>query len=265
MHAALRFAYDGSRFDAYARTPGKATVEAHLIEALQSEGLVERGFRTGSRTDRGVSAFENVCRVTLERPHLRGIVPAVQQGLPPGIWVTGAAPVAADWNPRHGAIRTYAYYLPRDGERLALMRAAAARFLGHHDMTPFARVEPGRDPMRQIDRFTVAAAGDWWLLRVESPGFLWNQVRRMVSAVSAVGRGEAETGAVTVALRGGDRHPAFQVAPAVGLVLERVRYPGLRWASEAGLPPRRRVVAARQVAHVQERMHAHVARLSQLK
>ncbi len=109
LHVALRIAYDGSRFEAYARDPTAQTVEDALIRALQEEGLVEGSFRTGSRTDAGVSALENVCKVTLERAHLKGLVPALQRNLPLGLWVTGAAPVDAKWNPRHAKRRHYRY------------------------------------------------------------------------------------------------------------------------------------------------------------
>ncbi len=239
---ALQFAYDGSRFEAYARNPGAHTVEAALIEALEGEGLVDGSFRTGSRTDRGVSAAQNVCRATLNRPHLKGLVPALNSRLPDGVWVLAVASVANDWNPRHGATRTYRYIHPQGGEDLAVMQEAAACFVGEHDMRAFARLEAGRNPVRVVDRFEVAADGDAWKFTCVSGGFLWNQVRRMVDACLCTGRGEATVADVRKSLAEGQPHAAFGVVPVEGLLLESVDYGGtLAWAPEAGFLERGRL------------------------
>lgn len=231
---AIRIAYDGSRFDAYARDPDASTVENHLLDALRQEGYVEGTFKTGSRTDAGVSALENVCKATLLRPHLRGLVPALQRNLPMGIWVTAAAHVMPHWNPRHARRRHYRYHaLPRT-EDLSLMRQACALFVGRHDMRAFAKMEEGRNPERSIFAFSVEAEDDAWVFRVEGDGFLWNQVRRMVSAVLCVGRGEAPLEAITTGLQTGHAHPRFRLVSANGLVLERIEYESLRWDPEAG-------------------------------
>ena len=69
-------------------------------------------------------------------------------------------------------------------------------------------------------------------MRVVASHFLWNQVRRMVGALVTVGRGEALPTAVRAWLDGSAPPPALS-APAAGLFLEAVLYPGERWA----LPP----------------------------
>jgi tRNA pseudouridine38-40 synthase len=230
----LRIAYDGRRFDSYARDPDASTVENHLLDALREEGYVEGTFKTGSRTDAGVSALENVCKATVRRAHLRGLVPALQRNLPEGIWVTAAAHVMPHWNPRHARRRHYRYHaLPRS-EDLALMRQACASFVGRHDMRAFAKMEEGRNPERSIFAFTVDAEDEAWVFRVEGDGFLWNQVRRMVSAVLCIGRGEAPLSAITTGLETGNAHPRFRLVSANGLVLERIEYDSLHWDEEAG-------------------------------
>lgn len=260
LPVALRFAYDGSAFDAYARNPGTDTVEAALLAALAAEGLVAGSFRSGSRTDAGVSAAENVARAEIARPHLRGLVPALQARLPPGVWMTGAACVAPGWNPRHAVSRTYRLLHPAAGEDVVRMQEAAQRFLGEHDVSAFARVEAGRSPRRTVLAFAVARAADGWAFTVTGESFLWNQVRRMVGAVLAVGAGKAEAADIDAALGNGRPHKAFGLAPAEGLVLQRVRYRGLRWEGEAGRPRLRTPdlgAAASRVAVLR-----HVARLA---
>jgi len=231
---ALRIAYDGRRFDSYARDPSFSTVEGHLIAALRHEGYVEGSFKTGSRTDAGVSALENVCRAIVEREHLRGLVPALQRHLPEGMWVTAAARVTPEWNPRHARRRHYRYHaLPRD-EDVAAMQQACAVFVGRHDMRAFAKMEEGRNPERNVFAFSVEASDGVWVFRVEGDGFLWNQVRRMVSAVLCVGRGDAGVADIESGLRTGKAHPRFRLVSANGLMLERIEFDALQWDPEAG-------------------------------
>ncbi len=234
FHVALRIAYDGSAFDSYARQPGRRTVESELLSALRKHGYVEDTFRTGSRTDAGVSALENVCKAMIERPHLRGLVPAIQRRLPEGLWVTGAAEVHAAWRPRHARRRTYRYEAVARGEDVARVRAACDAFVGRHDMHAFAKMEEGRNPERSIFAFTVEPAPMAWEFRVEGDGFLWNQVRRMVSATLAVGSGDANVSDIKASLASGKPHKAFGLAPAAGLLLERVEYPEITWTPATG-------------------------------
>lgn len=259
---ALRFAYDGRRFAAYARDPGASTVEGHLLAALRQEGYVEGSFKTGSRTDAGVSALENVCRAALERPHLRGLVPALQRHLPEGLWATAAARVPEGWNPRHARRRHYRYHAFPRSEDLAAMQRACAAFVGRHDMRAFARLEEGRNPERSVFAFTVAEEAGAWVFRVEGDGFLWNQVRRMVSAVLCVGRGEATVEDVAAGLTTGKAHARFRLVSPNGLVLERVEFEGLEWDPEAGRLGPHAISHAVQDAHAGMLLARHLRELA---
>lgn len=262
MRVALRIAYDGSRFGAYARDPGVPdSVEGGLVRALRHEGYVDGSLRTGSRTDRGVSARENVLGAELDRPHLKGLVPAVCAHLPAGLWLTAACAVPDDWNPRLAASRTYEYLAPGLGEDLGRMQAACRAFVGRHDVRAFARLEEGRDPVREVLRCEVVPeAGDWRFV-VQGRSFLWNQVRRTVDAVLRVGRGEVAVQDVRTALRTGVRHGRFDRAPAEGLVLAAVEH-GLAWDPAAGEVPRAGVERAWQEAGVRAEVVEWVRRPS---
>ncbi len=251
MHVALRIAYDGSGFRGLARQPEGHTIEDALIEALRPEGYVEGSLRCGSRTDAGVSAAQNVLKAALDRPHLKGLIPAVQHRLPEGIWLTGVAPIDADWNVQHARARTYQYVAPAQGEDPARLGAACAAFVGEHDFTAFARIED-RKAVRPVTDFTVRPHGGHWAFEITAPGFLWNQVRRMVDAALAVGQGRAEASDIEASFASKEPHGSFGSAPPEGLMLQRVVYdPEPVWAPEAGSLPASRVLAARQKAAVQ--------------
>ena len=82
MRYALKFGYDGTVFQGYARQPGKRTVEEDIIGAMKSLGILKDGdeFRPGSRTDRGVSAAGNVIVIGTDKDS-RGIIPGLNSEL----------------------------------------------------------------------------------------------------------------------------------------------------------------------------------------
>lgn len=62
--------------------------------------------------------------------------------------------------------------------------------------------------------------------RFEADGFLKQMVRNAMGLLVAVGRGKLEPDTIPDLLAGGDRRHAGATAPACGLTLERVIYPG---------------------------------------
>lgn len=243
VHVAIRFAYQADAFEGYARQTGKRTVEQTLIDALQRTGLVAGSWKTGSRTDAGVHAACNVARVEVARKHLRGWVAESNKHLPHDLVLTGAQGVSADWNPRHALWREYAYFAVRRDESLAAMQAACRLLVGTHDVRGLARVESGKNPVRTVTRFAVHAHAAGWKFKVRGPSFLWNQVRRMVDAVLAVGQARIGLEDLSRILETGRANTRLSVAPAEGLVLQEVKYRGLRF-DEGGKAPsgRRRVL-----------------------
>jgi tRNA pseudouridine38-40 synthase len=236
VRVALRFAYDGAAFvNGYARQPEGATVEDALITALRTQGYVDGSWTPGSRTDKGVSAAENVAACKVDRPSITGLVPGLQKALPPGLWVTGAANVNAEWAPRYHANRTYQYLASYSGENLPLMKSGCEVFVGENDMSAFARVEPHRNPLRNVTGCSVALEQNHFCFTISSPGFLWNQVRRMVDALLVIGRGAATTDDIVASLKSGTPHSKFGLANPDGLLLKSVDYdPPIQWDADAG-------------------------------
>lgn len=250
MHVALRIAYDGSQFHAYARDGELHTVERSLLKAIAKEGFREGSFKTGSRTDGGVSAVENVVSFQLEHPQLRGLVHRIQNHLPEGLWATAATEVPDEFIPRYHALRAYEYFAPKRGENLKILQEACAIFQGEHDMSGFARVESHRNPVRQITTCQVEDAENFWKFTIASPGFLWNQVRRMVDAMLRVGRGQMPLEAIQKSLENGEPNAGFKLAPAEGLLLRSVTYPDLEWDPQCGMLEWDRLQKRRQTAKV---------------
>jgi tRNA pseudouridine38-40 synthase len=106
------------------------------------------------------------------------------------------------------------------------MADAAARMVGRHDFAALSRRDPGqKSTVVVVEQCRVVDLGELVLVRVVASHFLWGQVRRMVGALVAVGRGDARPDDVEGWLSGALK-PPDDAAPASGLFLERVLFPG---------------------------------------
>jgi len=190
---AVRLAYDGSRFFGFQRQPGRYTVEGSVINALESIGAVksvrECGFRSSSRTDRGVSALGNVVSFKTDFS-LGSLCSALNSGLD-DVWAYSAVTVEDDFNPRWARQRWYRYFLPVASQDATVLREVAQSFVGTHNFSRFARVD-GRDPVRTIDSIAIAESGTFFTMDFKAESFLWNMVRRMVWYIDAAASGAIE-------------------------------------------------------------------------
>lgn len=227
MRIAVKFAYDGTHFSGYARQPGQRTVEQTLLDLL-SESKVQRDpksscFRTASRTDRGVSALGNVCAFDSETPdeELKKILSKTRFS---DIFLYGIASVESGFYPRHAMRREYRYYLRKEGLDVDAVLSAAGLFTGEHNFQNFARVEPMKNPVRAIDAIVVHDQREFLVLDFYAQTFLWNQIRRVVSALKKAGAGTLTQHAIRQALLHPEQRVDFQLAPSEPLILKDVLY-----------------------------------------
>lgn len=178
---ALKFAYDGASFLGFQRQPEGPTVESSLVHALAKVGAIgsarECGYRSSSRTDRGVSALGNVISFRTSFP-LGSLCSAINSEME-DVWAYSAVGVPDGFNPRAARQRWYRYHLPKSGQDPALLREFASRFVGVHDFSGHARKDD-RNPVRRIDSIAVGDGGMFFTVDFRAESFLWNMVRRIV-------------------------------------------------------------------------------------
>lgn len=226
MRVALKFAYDGKDFSGYARQPDQKTIESELLRSLSKQGLIagmkQSCFRTASRTDKGVSALGNVCAFDTELSieEMFAMLPKDESR----VFMYGIQEVAPGFYPRHAKQREYRYYLRRSGLDVDAVLSASGLFTGEHNFQNFARVEPLKDPVRVIDAILFDVQHDFFVIDFYAQTFLWNQIRRVVSALQKVGEGTLSLGAVRDALDHPERKIDYQLAPAEPLLLKDVMY-----------------------------------------
>ncbi|KYK29803.1 hypothetical protein AYK20_00270 [Thermoplasmatales archaeon SG8-52-1] len=226
MRIALKFAYDGNRYHGYARQPGLRTVEEELIKALIKYGFIEDTkesfFRAASRTDKKVSAFGNVIAFNTNESKKNLLEKLTNEF--EDIVVFGANDVKPDFNPRHAKYRNYCYYLNIKNLQTDKIISASNAFTGEQNFTNFSRLESFRDPVRIIDNIVFKKIENFLLIDFYAQTFLWNQIRRIISALIKIGNGKLEKQDIVEALCNPDKIVDFGLAPAEPLILKDIFY-----------------------------------------
>lgn len=226
MRVALKFAYNGKDFTGYARQPGQRTVEQSLLNLLIERKIFNDAktsfFRTASRTDRGVSALGNVCSfdtIFSKKTILDLLTKDISE-----IFIYGVQSVDTDFYPRHALKREYRYYLRKKDFDTDALLSAAKLFTGKHNFSNFARIEPLKNPMRTIDNIVIIEKKDFLILDFYAQTFLWNQIRRIVSALEKKAKGEISDKQISSALEQPEVKVDFQIAAPNPLILKNVTY-----------------------------------------
>lgn len=241
---AIKIEYDGTSFVGWQRQAEGASVQGVLESAIFKFSGEAARVNGAGRTDAGVHARAQVAHFNLSKAWQPGRVrDALNFYLrPEPIAVLACAAVPDTFDARFSAIsRRYRYRIlsrraPAVLERdrvwwmtnaldADLMAEAAQVFVGRHDFTTFRAAQcQAASPLKTLDSFDVAAAGEEIHCTVVARSFLHNQVRSMVGSLKLVGEGKWTRADLAAALAAMDRAACGPVAPAAGLYLEEVGY-----------------------------------------
>lgn len=163
------------------------TVEGEFLTALNSLKIDFSGFKAAGRTDSGVSALGCVFAFTTESKMIKPRI--INSKLPSDIRVLAVAQVAPDFNPRRATARVYKYFLPDSGYDTTKMKRAAKVFAGERSFHNFS-VADDRNQLRRIRDIEIQKTGGVLILTIVGESFLWQMVRRMVTALKMAGHGE---------------------------------------------------------------------------
>ena len=253
----LLLEYNGTRYSGWQVQRNARTVQGDLIEAVRKvTGRSDRVEVYGAgRTDAGVHALGQVAHVDVATTLPPATLLArVNEALPADINVLDVRTVGHRFHARHDAVaRRYVYQVSRRRsafskpfvwwvrERLDVqaMRRGAASFVGRLDFESFSDDEADeKSTTVQVDAVDVTEEGALVLIRVTGSHFLWRMVRRMVGVLVRVGTGELRQNDVARLLSSDGEDVARLTAPASGLFLEQVIYPGESFSDGAVGPMR---------------------------
>jgi tRNA pseudouridine38-40 synthase len=243
--------YAGTRYSGWQEQKNALTVAGELRRALEAAGTRPTEIGGAGRTDAGVHAIAQVAHVRLEAARdARTLLAEVNAHLPADVNVLSVAEADARFHARHHALsRSYVYQIatrrtafakrhvwwiedPLDTEA---MEAACAACVGEHDFVLFCdRAKDQASTSVRVDRAELAVEDALVLLRFEASHFLWRMVRRLTGAIVAVGRHRMTLDEFRSLVSPADpegmaaleRLVRESTAPASGLFLESVRYPG---------------------------------------
>ena len=225
MRIALKFGYNGQNFYGFARQPNLKTVEGKIIEILKETNYIinpsDNQFRYASRTDKGVSALSNIIAFNTEKKDDKIFN---EINLDKNIIFYGIQKVDADFFPRYAKHRTYRYYLQNRDYDVEKIMSASKLFVGKHDFTNFAKIEKGKNPERTIENIIINTEKNYFIINFYAQTFLWNQIRRIVSALEKIGKNALDSIDIKYALENPDDKKDFGVISAEPLILMDVSY-----------------------------------------
>ena len=115
----------------------------------------------------------------------------------------------------------------KDAVNLERMEVCAKLFTGRHDFWSFTE-RPGEQgsTIVVVEEIRLQPQGDLILIRLSASHFLWKMVRRIVGVLVQTGKGRLEMNQVKDFLKKPSKDVGQWTAPASGLFLEKVIYPG---------------------------------------
>lgn len=236
--------YDGTDFAGFQRQPNARSVQGELESALSGLYGHPVTVRGAGRTDAGVHAKGQVIAFVAPATVPPEKVAIVLGGwLPADVALRDSEVTTTEFNPRRHAVRrTYRYGFVQDrcrdplrdrfttrlwpGLNVAAMEEAAQLLLGDHDFRSFCTVgdEDESGTTRTLGSVRFETHGAFTTVEWQARSFLRKQVRCMMGALFAVGRGKFAPQVVGEMLAGQAWPPQMAVAPPQGLVFERVDY-----------------------------------------
>jgi tRNA pseudouridine38-40 synthase len=245
MRIALGVEYNGHGFNGWQVQPGLPTIQGVLQEALSKVANEKIFLFCAGRTDSNVHATGQVIHFdTRAKRHIDAWIWGTNAYLPGTVVVRWARAVDYSFHARFTAIsRRYRYiifnhpirpailnakttwhYYPLQVER---MREASIHLLGEQDFSSFRSKEcQSKTSMRHVTMVEIKRRGDFIVFEIEANAFLHHMVRNIVGVLMKIGSGARGPSWMKEVLLAKSRRAAAETAPADGLYLTQVTYPG---------------------------------------
>ncbi|XP_075229611.1 tRNA pseudouridine(38/39) synthase isoform X2 [Lycorma delicatula] len=190
------------------------TIEEHLFNALTKTCLIKDrqscNFHRCGRTDKGVSGYSQVVSLDVrskvnsdsvddadEFPYCR----ILNSVLPNDIRILSWCPVPDKCSARYNCVsRTYKYYFIKGQLNIKAMEEAASKMVGEHDFRNLCKMDVGNGIINFVRKILSACIDnvssdtkddddiyDIYVLKITSDGFLWHQIRCIMSILFMIG------------------------------------------------------------------------------
>jgi tRNA pseudouridine38-40 synthase len=242
MRYFFRVQYDGTGFRGWQRQENAPSVQQALEKAFTTVLRTPCEVVGAGRTDAGVHARRQGAHLQIDTPFdVRLIEKSVNAVLPWSVEVSGMRPVADDFHARYSAVkRRYRYYMSTVKAPLLFKRVwilyqpvdwkvvadNIGCLRGEHDFETFcATGSSNEDSLCTVEDVSLENSGTLWVFSITANRFVYRMIRSIIGTLVEIGRGSI-TESLQELLERKDRSGAGETAPACGLVLDDVVYPG---------------------------------------
>ena len=241
----IRLSYNGTRYFGWQRQPNAISVQ-EVIEKTLSTVLREEITVVGAgRTDTGVHASFYILHfdITNEISGPDKLVYQLNSFLPGDIAIQKISKINGEFHARFSAVsRTYKYFIcteksPFQQEtcyqytvplNVKKMNEAAQVLLEFTDFTSFSKLHSDvKTNNCRIFQAEWKMEKNQLVFTIKADRFLRNMVRAIVGTLLEVGKGKLTVDEFRTIIEKKDRSAAGTSAPAQGLFLVDIRYPGL--------------------------------------
>jgi len=239
--------YDGTNYHGSQLQANAPTIQGEIEKALRNLTGEKTRVKAASRTDAGVHARGQVASFrTKSALPLKTFVEGLNYYLPRDIAVKEALRVDDSFDVRRSAIsREYKYYILNSPTRSPMrqrfsyrvngeldvkaMQRACQALVGRHDFASFvssAETASKKRTVRNVHKAEIERDGDMIVLNMVANSFLPHQVRNTAGSLIKVGQGKMTVDEFYSMVEAKSPGLAGPTAPAGGLCLMRVNYPG---------------------------------------
>jgi|TARA_Y100000814_G_scaffold284384_1_gene251266 tRNA pseudouridine38-40 synthase len=239
VRIAIAVGYLGNGYSGSQVQPDVPTVQGEIESALFHLNWSQHGTHPvtlSSRTDGGVDARMNIASFDIsseiwESGGERAMITALNDLLPTDIRVWAAQQVGLDFQTRNAASRTYLYRLQAlegwPNVTFEELKSWCNIFIGEHDFRNFCRPQEGRSTIKRVLGCEpwLDASGQILGFSIEAEGFVWNQVRRISSALLGLARNRWTDNEVESALSNPEKPADFGRSGPEWLTLWQISHP----------------------------------------
>lgn len=239
----LTIEYKGTRYLGWQEQAKGKTIQGELRKAAEAYLREEVDIGGSGRTDAGVHALAQTAHLRTLRKHSPDRLHAgLNELLPPDIHILRVEPSSERFHARHSALARYYLYQVStrrtafakdyvwwvkqalDSDR---MKESLRLFCGRHDFRSFTeRPHEQGSTIVELSEAQLVRSQDLLLIRFGASHYLWKMVRRIVGVVVQIGLGDMDAESVRNFLAKPGLATGEWTAPASGLFLEKVIYPG---------------------------------------
>jgi tRNA pseudouridine38-40 synthase len=239
--------YKGTNYHGSQSQVNAPTVQGEIEKALKKLTGERIRIKLASRTDAGVHASGQVVGFDTEaKLPLKSFIDGLNHYLPEDIAVKAAYKAEADFDVRRRAVsREYRYYIYNSPTRsplkkglsyrvpgeldIAAMNRACEALIGRHDFASFVASEAvakEKRTVRDIFKAAVTQDGEMIVFEIIANSFLPHQVRNIIGSLVKVGQDKMTVAEFKNIVESRTPGLAGPAAPAEGLCLVQVNYPG---------------------------------------